>query len=93
MRYACPVPKTSCAGAMEQVEPGGKVLGVHINVADVRRCFRKYMIRQGYEPGRNGEFHKDGHPTVMMSKTPGSPLRWGKEKSRHMHRTAPIIST
>jgi hypothetical protein len=85
MVYECPVPRDQCHGALKQVEPGFRMVKIHGSTVQVKKCIRKYLTDQGYRPGRNGEFYKEGEPVLMVSKKPGGRLRYGKEKTRYIH--------
>jgi len=87
MLFLCPVPDHKCTGTTVSVESAyGRPKGsgkVHGSQKDVKRCVRRWLVSEGYTPGRNREFHKPGEPVIVVSKMSGMPLRKGKsgEKS------------
>jgi len=82
LRYLCGVPEHQCQGAVTKVSPSWRgSMKSHASSEEAFRCYRRYLLNQGYEQVGPREFKREGEPITVLPKKSrfGSPLRKGKE--------------
>jgi hypothetical protein len=85
-RYACGVPTNDCCGGIARMGPSGlSITKCHCTTEEAFKCYRRYLIKQGWKEVRSRVFEPPGGgPLRILDKKSkfGAPLRRGKSDDK-----------
>ncbi len=79
-KYLCGVPSTECCATHSKTSNGLKNAKLHSSPEDAFKCYKNYLIRDGYTQIGSREFSKNSGPIMVLTKKSkfGSMVRGGK---------------
>lgn len=68
-KYICSTPQANCVGSLCAVTQGtGRMQKLHDSPQQAFKCYKNYLIKQGYVQVGSKEFQKDGGPVLVLTR-------------------------